>query len=157
MTVMKPAAAVVIAAAGPEDVPAIGALLDAADLPAEDFAGHLAHFLVARAEGAVVGAAGFERHGPAALLRSLVVAPGRRGAGLGGELVRRLAVQARREGVEQFYLLTTTAEEFFARRGFRKIARAAVPAAIAATAEFHRLCPASAACLTRAAAEPAGP
>jgi len=138
-----------IAAAAPDDAAAIGALLRAADLPAEDFADHLAHFLVARAGGAVVGAVGFERHGRAALLRSLVVAPARRGAGLGDALVRRLAARARRDRVDRFYLLTTTAEAFFARRGFAKIARGEVPAAIAGTREFQSLCPVSAVCMTR--------
>ncbi len=140
---------ILIAPAAPDDAPAIGALLRTADLPAEDFTDHLAHFLVARRGGAVVGAVGFERHGRAALLRSLVVTPGLRGGGLGGELVRRLAAEARREGVERFYLLTTTAETFFARRGFEKTARAAVPAAIAGTREFQSLCPVSAVCMTR--------
>jgi len=143
-------AATTLAAAGPDDVPAIAALLRAAALPHEDFAAHLAHFLVARRGGRVVGAVGFERHGRSALLRSLVVAPARRGAGLGGRLVRRLTTAARRGGIRQFYLLTTTAERFFSKRGFRRIARARVPAAIAATREFHSLCPASAVCMTRA-------
>jgi len=146
-----------IAAAAPGDAAAIAALLREAGLPHEDFARHLAHFLVARRAGTVVGAVGFERHGGAALLRSLVVAPAARGAGLGGELVRRLTAQARHEGVGRFYLLTTTAEAFFAKRGFRKTARPAVPAAIAGTPEFHSLCPASAVCLTRAVAGRAKP
>ena len=76
---MKTAAAPVIAAAAPADAAAIDALLRAADLPADDFADHLAHFLVARRGDAVVGAVGLELHGRDALLRSLVVAPGERG------------------------------------------------------------------------------
>jgi N-acetylglutamate synthase-like GNAT family acetyltransferase len=55
--------------------------------------------------------------------------------------------------VRQFYLLTTTAEAFFARRGFRKIARQSVPAAIGDTREFKSLCPSSAICMTRAVQE----
>ncbi len=144
-----------ISAARPDDAPAIRALLRAADLPAEDFAEHLAHFLVARRADAVVGAVGFERHARDALLRSLVVAPETRGAGVGGRLVSRLAAAAARTGAKRFYLLTTTAEAFFARRGFRKIPRAEVPAAIAATTEFHNLCPVSAVCMTRAVTPPA--
>jgi amino-acid N-acetyltransferase len=148
---VKPAAdTIAISAAAPEDAAAIAALLREAELPHEDFAGHLANFLVARRAGAVVGAVGFERHGRSALLRSLVVAPALRGAGLGDQLVRRLAAEARRKGVKRFYLLTTTAEAFFARRGFQKIARRAVSAAIAATREFNSLCPVSAVCMTRA-------
>ena len=153
MRMVKPAAdTIAISAAAPEDAAAIGVLLREAELPHEDFAGHLAHFLVARRAGAVVGAVGFELHGRDALLRSLVVAPALRGHGLGDRLVRRLAAVSRREGVTRFYLLTTTAEAFFARRGFKKIARPAVPAAIAATREFNSLCPVSAVCMTRAVA-----
>ena len=143
---------IAISAAAPDDVTAIAALLREAELPHEDFAGHLTHFLVARRASAVVGAVGFERHDRNALLRSLVVAPALRGNGLGDRLVRRLAAVARRKGVERFYLLTTTAEAFFARRGFKKIARQTVPAAIAATREFNSLCPVSAVCMTRAVA-----
>jgi amino-acid N-acetyltransferase len=153
VTVVKPITpAIAISAAVPGDAPGIAALLRDADLPHEDFADHLANFLAARREDGVVGAVGFERHGQDALLRSLVVAPAHRGTGLGGELVDRLAAEARRRGVKQFYLLTTTAEAFFARRGFRKIAHQAVPAAIVGTKEFNSLCPNSAICMTRAVA-----
>lgn len=140
---------IVIESARPADEPAIRALLQQAGLPHEDFAGHLANFLVARQDGAVAGAVGFERHGDEALLRSLVVAPGWQGDGLGGALLRRLEDEAQRQGVRQFYLLTTTAEHFFAKRWFKKIDRAAVPPAIAATPEFSRLCPASSICMCR--------
>lgn len=139
----------IIAAAAPADAAAIGALLRAADLPAEDFAAHLDHFLVARRDGAVVGAVGGELCGTDALLRSLVVAPELRGHGLGGRLVSRLAAAVRHRGGRQFYLLTTTAEGFFARRGFRRVDRARVPPAIAATREFRSLCPVSAVCMGR--------
>ena len=132
------------------DVPAIAALLRADGLPHEDFAGHLAHFLVARdAGGAVVGAIGAEVRGSDALLRSLVVKSSARGAGLGSRLVAELERQAENWGVARWWLLTTTAEEFFLARGFRAAARTEAPAAIAATEEFRNLCPSVAVCLTR--------
>jgi amino-acid N-acetyltransferase len=146
---VKPAVSIAISAAAPDDEAAIAALLRGAALPHEDFATHLAQFLVARRAGAVVGIIGFERHGHNALLRSLVVAPALRGNGFGDRLVRRLTEMARRKGVKRFYLLTTTAEAFFAKRGFQRIARQAVPATIAATQEFKSLCPVSAVCMTR--------
>jgi amino-acid N-acetyltransferase len=139
-----------ITAAGPKDVPAITALLRAADLPDQDFADHLEHFLVARRAGEVVGAIGFELHGADALLRSLVVALELRGAGLGGRLVEQLTAAAQARGVKRFFLLTMTAEAFFAKRGFQKADRRSVPAAIAGTKEFNSLCPVSAICMTRA-------
>jgi amino-acid N-acetyltransferase len=142
-----------IAPAAPTDLRAIAALLRAADLPPEDIGPHLGHFFVARKGGAIVGAIGLEVYAPDGLLRSLVVAPAHRGRGLGDELVRRLGRTAADWGVERFWLLTTTAEAFFARRGFRVAPRAGVPAEIAATHEFKSLCPSTAICMARARAE----
>jgi amino-acid N-acetyltransferase len=142
-------ATMVIEPAESADEPAIRALLRQSGLPDEDFAAHLPHFLVARHSGNLVGTVGFELHGTDALLRSLAVAPDWQGDGLGGALVRRLEDEARRVGVRCFYLLTTTAEKFFARRWFRTIPRDRVPPAIAATPEFQGLCPATAVCMAR--------
>jgi amino-acid N-acetyltransferase len=141
--------AVEISAAAQKDISAITALLRAADLPHTDFRDHLQHFLVVRRGSEIVGAIGFELHGADALLRSLVVAPTLRGAGLGGGLVNQLTKAARAKEVERFFLLTTTAEAFFAKRGFRKIGRETVPASIAGTKEFNSLCPVSAVCMMR--------
>ena len=142
-------AAVTIEPALPADEAGIRQLLQQADLPCEDFGTHLPHFLVARHAGLIVGAIGFELHGHDALLRSLVVAPDWRGDGLGGALLRRIEDEAQSNGVQHFYLLTTTAEKFFARRWFKKISRESVPPAVAATPEFQSLCPASAITMTR--------
>ena len=139
--------------ATPADARAIAALLRAADLPHEDITPHLGHLLVARQGRAIVGAVGLEVYAPDGLLRSLVVAPAYRGRGLGDELVRRLARTASDWGVERFWLLTTTAEAFFARRGFQVTPRVGAPAEIAATHEFKSLCPSTAICMTRAQAE----
>jgi len=147
--VKRLAPAIEFSAAAQKDVRPITALLREASLPHGDFADHLEHFLVASQEGKVVGAIGFERHGADALLRSLVVSPGLRGGGLGGRLVEQLTAAARAQGVKRFYLLTTTAEAFFAKRGFRPSARPTVPAGIAATKEFNSLCPVSAVCMSR--------
>ncbi|MSU50621.1 MAG: GNAT family N-acetyltransferase [Opitutus sp.] len=141
----------VIEAARPDDAMAIAALLQAAELPHEDFAAHLGRFLVARdARGRVVGVVGAEIHAAEALLRSLVVAPGHRGAGLGDELVRRLDAAGAGWGVTRWWLLTTTAEKFFAARGFAVSPREVAPPEIRATLQFRGGCSRSAVCLTRA-------
>ena len=142
-----------ITPAAPTDGPTIAALLRAADLPYEDIGPHLGRFLVARQGSAIVGAIGLEVYAPDGLLRSLVVAPEYRGRGLGDELVRRLERAAADWGIERFWLLTTTAEAFFARRGFRVTPRAAAPTEIAATHEFKSLCPSTAICMARARTE----
>ena len=151
--VMKTTTDYTITPAAPADGPAIASLLRAADLPHEDIAPHLGHFFVARKGGVVVGAIGLEVYAPDGLLRSLVVAPALRSRGLGEQLVRRLERAAAEWGVARLWLLTTTAEAFFARRRFRVTPRTAVPTEIAATHEFKSLCPSTAICMTRARAE----
>jgi arsenate reductase len=83
------------------------------------------------------------------LLRSLVVDAGRRGTGEGAALLRHAESQARARGVRTLYLLTTTAEPFFARHGYARAAREAAPPAIRATREFSGICPASSAFMSR--------
>jgi amino-acid N-acetyltransferase len=129
---------------------AIEALLRAAGLPTADLAGRddLRFWRVCD-RGRVVGAIGLEPHGDVGLLRSLVVAPELRGRGLGVVLVDALEREARATGLGALVLLTQTAEAFFANRGYRRIDRAAVPAAVQASAEFRSLCPASAAAMIK--------
>ncbi|HYR12090.1 MAG TPA: arsenic resistance N-acetyltransferase ArsN2 [Longimicrobium sp.] len=142
------------------DFPAVVHLLSDAALPHDDLTPeHLRHFLVLRdGDGGIAGVVGMEVADDAGLLRSLAVPAARRGGGLASRLVDALEAHARAAGIRTLYLLTTTAEGFFARRGYAPADRAAVPDAIAATAEFRSICPASAACMARAlvpAAEPA--
>jgi amino-acid N-acetyltransferase len=47
------------------------------------------------------------------------------------------------------FLLTTTARDFFAGRRYQAIGRGSVPVALRAAAEFTRLCPDSAVCMTK--------
>jgi amino-acid N-acetyltransferase len=132
------------------DLPAIARLLHEAGLPQGDIAGHVGRFLVARNDaGGVVGTIGAEVTGPDALLRSLAVAPNLRQAGLGGRLMAELERVAGGWGVQRWWLLTTTAERFFAKRGFRVATRCEAPEGIRRTAQFSGGCAAAAVCLTR--------
>ena len=133
------------------DFAGIVRLLDDARLPHEDLTPeHLEHFLVLREGEAIAGVVGMEVRGDAGLLRSLAVAEKQRGGGRASALVDSLEARARAAGIRALYLLTTTAEGFFARRGYSLADRDAVPDAIRATAEFRSICPASAACMSRA-------
>jgi amino-acid N-acetyltransferase len=81
------------------------------------------------------------------------VAPGVRGQGLGGRLAEELQRRGAAWGVRRWWLLTTTAEAFFAARGFRVVQRGAAPEAIRATGQFSGGCGSSAVCMTRESAE----
>jgi amino-acid N-acetyltransferase len=129
-----------IAAAVPGDLPAVLGLLDGAGLPRAGVTTNFAQFLVAHAGQEIVGAVGLERYGPSALLRSLVVAPARRGQGLGAALVGRAVDVARHDGIERVFLLTITAVEFFRRLGFRDVPREGIDRAVQASGEFVATC-----------------
>ena len=121
-------------------------LLDGAGLPTVDLAdSHMEHFFYCGPAHAPTGLVGLELFGEHALLRSLAVADATRSRGLGGALLARAEQHARTAGAHEIYLLTTTAEEFFRRRGFSTAARDEAPAAIRQSREFAGLCPASAA------------
>jgi len=130
-------------------------LLRQAKLPTEDLtAAHCESFYFAGPAAQPTGLVGLERFGDVALLRSLVVSPERRGSGEGAALLRHAEEQARAQGVRTLYLLTTTAESFFASRGYARTPRDTAPAAIRATREFSGICPASSAFMSRALVRP---
>jgi N-acetylglutamate synthase-like GNAT family acetyltransferase len=141
-TITKSVAALRRATAADWD--AIAALLSTSSLPIDGARDHLEAFTVATRGGVVVGCAGVERYGDVGLLRSVAVAPAERGAGTGARLVERCIADAAAAGCSTLVLLTTTAEHYFPRFGFERIAREAAPEAVRASVEFRDACPASA-------------
>lgn len=138
-----------------KDLSAVEKLLVASKLPTEGVRDNFSNFVVADDDGAIAGAIGLEKYGSVALLRSAVVAPDHRGTGVGGKLVAQLIERAEEAGVDELYLLTTTAEEYFPKFGFIRTTRAAVPEAVKASAEFRGACPDTAVVMTRRVGEPA--
>jgi len=132
-------------AARAEDLAAVQGLLKSCDLPlgglSDQFVGH---YVVAEKNGEIIGVAGLETHGANGLLRSVSVAPERRDAGLGRELVRERIAWAHQQGIESIYLLTTTAEDYFVQHGFAATPRDQAPTAIQSSVEFTQLCPSTA-------------
>jgi amino-acid N-acetyltransferase len=122
------------------------ALLEAEGLPASDLTeAHLEHFFFTGTDGAPSALVGLEIYGDAALLRSLVVSAAARTQGLGAALVQHAEEHAVRQRVHSLYLLTTTAEAYFERRGYRRVDRWEAPPSIQSTREFSSLCPSSSA------------
>jgi amino-acid N-acetyltransferase len=105
-------------------------------------------------DGAVVALSGLEVYAVDALLRSVLVVPTRRRHGLGRTIVALTMDEAAALGARRIFLLTTDAQPFFERLGFVAIARKQAPPAIAATAEFERLCPATATCMMKMVGPP---
>ena len=99
--------------------------------------------------GALIGFAGLQQLDDVALLRSLVVLPEARAQANGTAIADWLVAEAARRGVSALFLLTNSAAPFFEKLGFRRVDRSEAPAAIASTAQFTSLCPASAVLMRR--------
>jgi amino-acid N-acetyltransferase len=123
---------------------AAAALLESADLPVSDLTdAYMEHFFYVGPASAPIGLVGVEMCGVDALLRSLVVSPEHRSAGLGQMLVAHAESHAWEQGARAIYCLTTTAEAFFRRRSYVDADRARAPAAVRETREFSAICPVS--------------
>ena len=135
---------VVFLSAQPEDEPNVRKLLTASGLPDEDIAPHLQHFILAKAGAELVGCIGLETAGDYGLLRSLAVASSHRSRGLGAQLSALVEDQARGRGFRTLYLMTTTAAQYFERRGYEPVDRELAPGPIRTTRQFTSLCPSTA-------------
>lgn len=134
---------------GARERAAIERLLIRCGLPTDGLSDCGDELFIVRAGGRVVGCAGLDVRGSAALLRSVAVDPDHRGRRLGDRLTAAALDRAAGVGLDAVYLLTTTAERFFPRFGFETIARDDVPPAIRGSVEFTTACPASAIVMRR--------
>jgi amino-acid N-acetyltransferase len=97
----------------------------------------------------LAGMVGLECHGRVGLLRSLAVAQQQRGTGLGAMMTAHAERRADEFGLDELYLLTMTAADFFKRLGYRPADRDEVPEVIRGTAQFSGLCPSSSAVMAK--------
>lgn len=124
--------------------PEILELLATCALPTDDL-GDPAIALFAASEGTTLaGVIGLQQLDGVGLLRSLAVVPSARSLGLGGRLCDHVLAEARARGLVEVWLLTTSARDFFARRSFTAVARAAAPPGVQTCAQFTSLCPGTA-------------
>jgi len=134
------------------DLAAVEALVAAVSLTLDGLAACIAGgtaVICREHDGCLLGAAATERYCDVALLRSVAVHAPARGHGLGRALVDRALADARAAGAREAWLLTETAEPYFARLGWTRAERADAPAAVAASVEFTSACPASAIAMRR--------
>jgi len=124
---------------------AVEALLSANNLPTDDLSALQSNdFLYCGQRDKPYGAIGLQVTGTVGLLRSLVVSQDGRHQGCGTALVAALESKARQAGIVDLYLLTETAQAFFARLNYSIIPRDSAPSTIKDTPEFSGLCPDSA-------------
>jgi amino-acid N-acetyltransferase len=135
---------VLVRDATPADWATVEALLSACALPVAGAREHFEHFIVCEEDGRLLGCAGAEVYGTAALLRSVAVADTARGRGIGDKLTQMALARLKARKVARVALLTTTAEAYFAGRGFVFVRRDDLPDALSASDELKGACPATA-------------
>lgn len=131
----------------------VRALLAACDLPTADLdtpSAGLELYGWRDGNGRIVATVGLEPAGRDILLRSLAVDATHRGQGLAAALLTFAEDRAAESGFEHIHLLTTSAVAYFANRGYKYGQRDRAPAAVRATAQFTKLCPAAAQYMTKA-------
>jgi len=124
-------------------------VLEQANLPTGDLDSGPIRLYVAESEPGRVGVGGLEVYDTVGLLRSVAVEPDHRGSGYGRAVVDALEAEARSDGLDALYLLTTTAAAFFDDLGYTEIPRDEPPTSIQETTQFSELCPTSAVCMRR--------
>ena len=136
-----------IYSANAKDFLLIQSLLESAKLPLDGVKDHLRNFLLLKKEDKIIGTVGLEVYGGKALLRSLAVTRGFRGSGYGKRLYQAIIAKARGQQISEIYLLTETAEKFFAKQGFEKIPRDSADVKVKESIEFRSACPETASCM----------
>lgn len=127
-----------------KDLPWINQLLQKADLPlVEPHEFNDYFFVFANKDHEVFGAIGLEIYGYYGLLRSMVVHPDFRNNGMASALVDQIMQTAEGSGLQEVFLLTSTAEKYFLRKGFQFMSRENCPLEIKQSREYSSICPVS--------------
>ena len=103
----------------------------------------------------MVGCSALGVDGDRTLLRSVAVDAAARGHRVGAQVTKAALDLARILQVRAVFLLTTTAERFFLKFGFERIARQDVPESVQASVEFQSVCPSTAIVMRRTLTESA--
>lgn len=120
------------------------ALLAAEKLPVADLPPSLENFVITKQGDQVTGVIGLEIYAGYGLVRSLAVNSNFQNKGIANELLQHIEALAAAKSLQATYLLTETAPDYFARKGYQKISRTDVPAEVQQSSEFSHVCPQSA-------------
>ena len=135
--------------ASEKDLESVYSLLKLVGLPIEGVDDNFHNFFVAWDGNQLKGCAGIEIYEEVGLIRSVAVHPSFQGRGLGRKLVETIQRFSIEKGLNEIYLLTETAEEFFAKQNYFVIPRNEADDKVKQSIEFTSLCPVSATCMVK--------
>jgi amino-acid N-acetyltransferase len=131
------------------DFEKIGQLLHSCRLPNHDLNPQLQYFFVAEMGNTIIGCAAIEVYGNDGLFRSLAVSDAFRNLKVSEKLLSHIIQLSKEKELSGLYLLTTTAPEYFRKKGWVQIERDTAPHALTLSTEFASVCPASAICMSK--------
>ena len=123
-------------------------LLKANNLPVSDLTPEIKKFILLENDE-IIGTGGLETYGKMGLIRSVSVADTHKGKGYGKLITKALENAAKGLDINDLYLLTTTAKDFFTKMNYMLVNRADVPQDIQQTQQFSSLCPSTATIMKR--------
>jgi amino-acid N-acetyltransferase len=130
-------------------IPFAKQILKDSDLPFSDIERGNVLLFNLEESGEIIGIGGFEKYDEMALIRSVAVVNEFQGKGYGSKLISGIESEAKKAGIKTLFLLTTTAKEYFEKKGYNVISQQEVPDIIQSTTEFVSLCPVSAVCMSK--------
>lgn len=133
-----------ILTAGRNDLSIASLFLTEQNLPVSDLLEDNVLLYLAFDDQVLVATIGLEKYGKTGLLRSLAVKETFRNQQIADKMIKGLLEVCKSENIKEIYLLTTTAENYFLKKGFLPVDREVVPAVIKQTREFRSICPSSA-------------
>lgn len=119
------------------------------NLPVSDLTEDNIQLFLAYDEEELIATIGLEKHENTGLLRSLAVKENYRNLGVADKMMKGFFAVCKSQEISDVYLLTTTAENYFMKKGFLQVDRKSVPSAIRQSREFRSICPASAVAMHR--------
>ena len=122
-------------------------LLKENNLPWSDIELGKQFFFIAKRENQIVGCIGIEVYESLGMLRSFSITESYKNNSLGKMLYNKLIEYCLDNELQKLYILTTTADKYFEKLGWKMIRRDVVPLIIQNSNEFSSICPSSAACM----------
>ena len=119
-------------------------LLTREKLVVDELPASLENFVIAIQDDEVIGTAGLEIFGDYGLLRSVAVRTDYRNNGIASDLVKQIEALALAKCLNEIYLLTETAPDYFRQKNYKLISREEVPLDVQQSSEFSYACPQSA-------------
>jgi len=129
------------------DYPEITHMLEVCDFPFSDVQDKDIEFWIIRENGILIATGALQHAGDSAIFRSFSVNPEFRNKGFGERIYESILKSASVRGISTLYLLTTTAERYFLKRGWTRLDRNSTPKAVLESSEFKTICPSTAVCM----------